>query len=65
MNREKPACIQEVDEGEWMCIVLYHGAWEEKLDVEIRIGEFSDGTQFEEEIRTCLVCGDQDISYPC
>jgi len=64
MNREKPACIQEVEEGEWMCIVLYAGAWDEKLDVDIRIGEFADGTQFEEEIRTCLVCGDQDISYP-
>lgn len=64
MNRKKPACIQEIEEGEWACIVLYAGAWDEKLDVDIREIEM-DGYWLEEEIRTCLVCGDQDISYPC
>lgn len=59
----KPECIMEVDEGEWRCIVLHEGAWEEKLHVDIN-EKWIPGGVIIEEIRTCLVCGDQDISYP-
>jgi len=59
----QPECIMQVDEHEWACIVMM-GEWPEKLDIQIEYKEFN-GYVIEEEILTCLICGECEIQYPC
>ena len=63
LEMTQPACIMQIDEHEWACIVMM-GEWPEKLDIQVNYKEF-DGVVIEEEILTCLICGECEVQYPC
>lgn len=59
----RPDCHQQDEKGWWFCIVMA-GYWDEKLRIDVEEKELLVDEWLIEETRSCIICGESEISYP-